>query len=72
MMLYCDNEAAIAIAKNHVQYDRTKHMEVDRYFIKDHLNYGTISLPFITSQIEMVNILKKTVSRKDFHNSLNK
>ncbi|CAL9017925.1 unnamed protein product [Prunus brigantina] len=29
MDLYCDNKAAIAIAHNHVQHDRTKHVEVD-------------------------------------------
>ncbi|CAL2247663.1 unnamed protein product [Prunus armeniaca] len=29
MDLYCDNKAAIAVAHNPVQHDRTKHMEVD-------------------------------------------
>ena len=38
MLLHCNNKAAIAIANNPVQHDRTKHMEVDRHFIKDHLN----------------------------------
>ena len=28
--LYCDNQAAINISENPVQYDRTKHVEVDR------------------------------------------
>ena len=30
----CDNEAAIQISENPVQYDRTKHVEIDRHFIK--------------------------------------
>ena len=29
MRLYCDNKAAIEIAHNPVQHDRTKHVEVD-------------------------------------------
>jgi hypothetical protein len=29
IMLYCDNKAAINIANNQIQYDRTKHMEID-------------------------------------------
>jgi hypothetical protein len=32
--MYCDNKAAIAIANNLVQHDRTKHLKVDRHFIK--------------------------------------
>lgn len=34
MRLYCNNKSAISIAYNSIQYDRTKHNEVDRHFIK--------------------------------------
>ncbi|BBH02936.1 aldose 1-epimerase family protein [Prunus dulcis] len=37
MNLFCDNKAAIAIVQNLVQHDRTKHVEVDRHFIKQKL-----------------------------------
>ena len=33
--LYCDNKAAISISQNPIQHDRTKHIEVDRHFIKE-------------------------------------
>ena len=33
--LYCDNKATCDIAHNPVQHDRTKHVEVDKFFIKD-------------------------------------
>jgi glycerol-3-phosphate responsive antiterminator len=35
MLLHCDNVAAINIANNPVQFDRTKHVEIDRFFIKE-------------------------------------
>ncbi|RVW59858.1 Retrovirus-related Pol polyprotein from transposon RE1 [Vitis vinifera] len=35
MVLYCDNQAAISIAKNPVHHDRTKHVKIDRHFIKE-------------------------------------
>jgi len=35
MKLFCDNKAARDIAPNLVQYDRTKQVEVDRFFIKE-------------------------------------
>ena len=40
MKLYCDNKVAISIAHNPVQHDRTKHVEVDRHFIKEKLEVG--------------------------------
>ena len=39
MMLYCDNKAAYDIAQNPVQHDKTKHAKVDRFFIKEKLEY---------------------------------
>ena len=45
--LYYDNKAAISVAHNPVQHDRTKHVEVDRHFIKKKLTNGIISVPFV-------------------------
>ena len=72
MVLHCDNKAAIVIINNSVQHDRTNHIEVDRHFIKDHLNQGTINLPFVFSQTQLTDFLTKAVSGKMFHNSLDK
>ncbi|XP_024030615.1 uncharacterized protein LOC112094295 [Morus notabilis] len=37
MKFYCDNKSAINIAHNPIQHDRTKHIEIDRHFIKEKL-----------------------------------
>ncbi|RVX12571.1 Retrovirus-related Pol polyprotein from transposon RE1 [Vitis vinifera] len=49
MTVLCDNKATISIAKNPVQHDRTKHVEIDRHFIKEKLEGGTIILMYIPS-----------------------
>ncbi|RVW22829.1 hypothetical protein CK203_103199 [Vitis vinifera] len=36
--LFCDNKATCDIAHNPVQHDRTKHVKVDRFFIKKKLD----------------------------------
>ena len=45
--LYCDNKAACDIAHNPVQHDHTKHVEVDRFFIKEKFDEKIVELPKI-------------------------
>ena len=72
ILLHYDNKAAISIANNPIQHDRTKHVEFDRHFIKDHLNQGTIDFSFVSSQTQLADVLTKAVSGKIFHSSLDK
>lgn len=70
--LMCDNQSAICISENPVQHDRTKHVEVDRHFIKEKLDSGIISLPYIPTKDQLADILTKAVTRKVFHETLYK
>ncbi|KAJ0852133.1 putative RNA-directed DNA polymerase [Helianthus annuus] len=70
--ILCDNKAAIQISENPVQHDRTKHIEVDRHFIKEKLEAGIIDLPFVRSENQLADILTKAVSEKIFNHCLGK
>ncbi|WJZ95476.1 hypothetical protein VitviT2T_014244 [Vitis vinifera] len=72
MNLFCDNKAAITISHNTVQYDRTKHVEMNRNFIKQNLKEKIIQLPFVKSEDQLADILTKAVSARNYYNSLDK
>jgi Reverse transcriptase (RNA-dependent DNA polymerase) len=62
--LLCDNKAAIAIAQNSIQHDRTKHIEIDQHFIKKNLETKTINFPFMKFGQQLADILTKAVPSK--------
>ena len=72
MNLFCDNKAAIDISHNPIQHDRTKHVEVDRHFIKHNLEEKIIRFPFVKSEDQLADILTKAVSTRNFYDSLDK
>jgi hypothetical protein len=57
--LWCDNKSAINIANNPVQHDRTKHVKIDRFFIKERLDEGTLKLTHVNSGGQIANCLTK-------------
>lgn len=72
MQLHCDNKASIDIAHNPVQHDRTKHVEVDRHFIKEKLEAKIIEVPFVKSKDQLADVLTKAVTGRVFHSSFSK
>ncbi|RVW22233.1 Retrovirus-related Pol polyprotein from transposon TNT 1-94 [Vitis vinifera] len=64
--------AACDIAHNPVQHDRTKHVEVDRFFIKEKLDDKIVELPKIRSEDQLTDILTKAVSSQVFSKFLDK
>ncbi|KAL6342470.1 hypothetical protein AAG906_011160 [Vitis piasezkii] len=69
---FCDNKAACDIAHNPIQHDRTKHVEVDRFFIKEKLDDKIVELPKIRSEDQLADILTKAVSSQVFSKFLDK
>ena len=72
MRLYCDNKSAISITHNLVQHDRTRHIEVDRHFIKEKLDSGLICTSYVSTQGQLADILTKGLNSSNFKRIISK
>lgn len=72
MKMFCDNQSAISIARNPVHHDRTKHVEIDRHFIKEKIEGGIIELLHVPTSLQTADILTKALPRSNFDNLCSK
>lgn len=61
--LHENNTSAIQIAGNPVFHERTKHIEVDSHFIRDTLIDQVISLPYVSSDLQVADIFTKAMTQ---------
>jgi hypothetical protein len=47
-------------------YERTKHIKIDCHLTRHHLKYGTITLPFVHSSLQIADFFTKTHSMSRF------
>ncbi|KAI0488022.1 hypothetical protein KFK09_027845 [Dendrobium nobile] len=64
--IYCDNTSAISLAKNPIFHARTKHIEIDYHFLRQHLDSGYITIHHVTSAAQIADVLTKALPIAQF------
>ncbi|RDY08252.1 Copia protein, partial [Mucuna pruriens] len=71
--LFCDNNSTISIAYNSIQHDKTKHIEIDKHFIKEKLDSGLIVTTHVPTRLQMADVFTKglpTIRFQEFSGKL--
>ena len=61
--LHADNTSSIRITENPVFHEHTKHIEVNCHFIRDEYDRKVISLPHVSSELQLADIFTKGLPR---------
>ena len=61
--LMVDNQPTIALAKNLVLHDRSKHIDVKFHFLRDCVNGGQIVIEFVETGRQLTDVLTKSLCR---------
>jgi hypothetical protein len=65
-IIYCDNQSCIRLSKHPMFHERSKHIKIKYYFIRDKFQQGEVELEYILIDENTADILTKPLSRKKF------
>jgi hypothetical protein len=61
-IIYCDNQSCIRLLEQPMFHERSKHIEIKYYFIRDKFQEGEVKLEYIPTDKHTTNILTKPLS----------
>ena len=65
-IMYCDNKSAEALASNPKYHSRTKHIELDLHFVKEHIAKKEFVVEHVSSSYQFADVLTKPLSFDHF------
>ena len=64
--VWCDNQAAIAISKNDVNHNRTKHIDIKHHFVRDAVKTEQVKIEWISTSEQVADVLTKALDKNQF------
>ena len=65
-VILCNNQSCIKMTENPVFHDRSKHIEIRYFYIRDMMQKGAIKLQYVSTDEQVADILTKPLSRVKF------
>jgi hypothetical protein len=64
--MYCDNQAALKIAKNPISSARSKHIDIMHHFIRERVELGAVKIDYIPTSQMVADVLTKALGQALF------
>ena len=63
MKLLVDNKSAIALSKNPVHHERSKHIDTRYHYVRECVERGQIDIEHVSTTEQLADILTKALGR---------
>ena len=67
-VVYGDNQSAIAVTKNGIKGERTKHIDIKYHFVTETVQRGDVTLQWIPTTDQQADIFTKALAAPVFEN----
>ena len=71
VIIHGDNQGAIALAKNPVHHQRSKHIDIRYHYVRSEVQSGTIGLEYVPTEYNIADVFTKPVSRARLNSFVN-
>jgi hypothetical protein len=73
-LVYCDNISTVYLSTNPIQHQRTRHVEIDLYFVRERVAIGDVWVLYVPTTSQFVDIFTRGLPIlvfSEFRSSLN-
>lgn len=69
--IYQDNQGAIALAKNPIFHQRTKHIDIKYHFVREKVESGEVELVYVPTAMMQADFMTKNLPKPKFTKDVN-